>query len=270
MCQFLQVRCFQDVRKKEISITQSSYIEEKQEIDIDTFEMHVSNLIKETGIDVYSLSNLEELSPIVNRINKIIDKCIVQNDKNGLSSSEMVQYYYDMMTFFYNNGDNLSTLLYYDSLCAYCQSVYAFLFDNDLDAYYIPETDNTLYLPILQMNTMQAELNDLYLAISKQSDDFLSISMDRQQEVMRATICINLLREDGKYYSVSDCEEKARRNLVFRLTAYTLAYTAAAALCTGSTIAILACEAVAYGSYLSAVSDAITIYNYDMYMCQHQ
>ena len=260
---------FSGCEKEGTSITQNSYIE-KKDIDIDTFEIYVSNLIKETGIDVYSLSNLEELSPIVNRIDKIIDKCIVQNDKNGLNSSEMLQYYYDMMTFFYNNGDNISTLIYYDSLCAYCQSVYDFLFDNDLDAYYIPEIDNTLYLPIIQMNTMQAEMNDLYLAISKQSDDFSSISVDKQNEVMKATICINLLREDGKYYSTSDCEKKARRNLVLRLTAYTLAYTAAAALCSGSTIVILACEALAYGTYLSAVSDARTIYNYDMYKCQHQ
>lgn len=261
---------FSRCEKKETSTTQSSYIEEKKDLEIDTFEIYVSNLIKETGIDIYSLSNLEELSPIVNRIDKIIDRCIVQNEKNGSSSSEMVQYYYDRMTFFYNNGDNLSTLLYYDSLCAYCQSVYSFLFDNDLDAYYIPEINNTLYLPIMQMNTMQAEINDLYLAISKQSDDFSSINTDKQNEVMKATICINLFQEDGKYYSVSDCEKKARRNLVLRLTAYTVAYTAAAALCSGSTIAILACEALAYGSYLSAVSDAMTIYNYDMYMCQHQ
>lgn len=75
---------FSICEKKETSTTQSSYIEEKKDLEIDTFEIYVSNLIKETGIDIYSLSNLEELSPIVNRIDKIIDKCIVQNEKKWI------------------------------------------------------------------------------------------------------------------------------------------------------------------------------------------
>lgn len=233
-----------------------------------TYENYVDTLETMYGISFESLSNIDEVSIFVNRKTKTLQRLL--NSFNSKSYNDLnttkIKNLASMVQFYYNNGNDDLTWIYLDSLCTSCQAMDNFMIDEGLDECYIPSSDIYINIPNGQMQNDITSIGLIRDAIIQRHSFIEELSIEEQNALITATIFYNLKKDLAKQLSLS-CEQIARSKFIANVTAATIAYTVAAAACTGTNVAVLLCEGWAFSIYISEIATQKELLDYRLQEC---
>jgi hypothetical protein len=237
------------------------------------YEDYIINLAKETGIDVFSLSKNEEIKENTKDIKRVLSSIRQSVGTKDIYSETIaaVQNIYTDMHTFYNNGDYEQVLIMFDSLSVICMEINADLIYLGLQEYVVSPNIPTLYLPIPQMTEAATQANNILEVVKNEQPNFMNISPQQQQDVIAAVVYLTIKSDDGaKYFSQSDCEKRAAnirdRDLAIAASLYILGNGA----CVGSGVAVMACAAIVYAGYMTAIVTIQDRYQSHMQLCKLQ
>jgi hypothetical protein len=223
----------------------------------------IDELIKTTGIDIYALSKLEKIQNVsidMNSINSMKGAKATLTDELALQITQLK----NAIELAAGNEDYNTFFALFEQLCTLTKSINGIKFVLNDDGYQIIEYDDTQYYypcDALEHNAIVA--TEILDAVAEEFPAFLTLPEGTQHDVLAASFFLNYLEEEGIDYPIlapMDCCTKYGLILAGKLVAYTAMYTTAAALCTGTFVAVLVCEGLAFASYIDASVGAINSY----------
>ena len=244
------------------------------------YDAYIEDLIASTGIDIHVLSQLEEVQKVADKQVKMMNAATATLQTKGQLTEEkaaQIQRLAQSMQIEYDKGNHTKVLTLYESLCAICMSIDGFMSgvnEHGLQTVtYDPDKDPFL-LPVTYMETEKSNAVALVKAIETTTPQFAVLPSPVKVEVVAATLYLNIqsapMIRGLNLADVAACKKSAKTRLVVSLTAATALYITGAALCTGTFIAILACEGVAYAGYITATTGAISLHKSRVRLCELQ
>lgn len=222
-----------------------------------SYEDYISILEQSTGINIKQLSQLPEIEKFANKKRDLIDHLSQYCPEKAEITSEDLQkihYYNSIIQNAYNNGNENTAWIYLDSLCRVCVLLDNFMIEEDLDDYYIPSSDLNIQIPATQIKNDIAYCSAIKESISQIEPSFNNLTENEKDAVVAAALYSNISNKLSKEGQGLSCEQKARAKFVANVAIATVAYTVAAAGCSGSNFFVLICEGAAFAAYMDAVS----------------
>ena len=252
-------------------------------VEAKDYESYIEELIAETGIDIYKLSELDEVQKVADKqirmMNAFTATTSEQLHTKGVAFTDakatQIQNLATSIETEYAAGNYGKVMVLYESLCNLCRSIDGFMFG--VDEYglqtvtYDPDKE-PVQLPINYIQAEQATAVAMVKAIETANPQISTLPLQVRTEIVSATLYVGVKSTMmmTKQYSVEDCKKRAGYLLTASLTGLTVLYIAGAAFCTGTLLAVAACEAVAFASYMSGVSSERSLYNARVRLCELQ
>ena len=230
------------------------------------FAINFDELTKKTGIDIYKLSKLSSIEKFSQDFNKIG----TSNSKVEINDAlyEQIRQLRIAIEAAAANEDYVTFLALSEQLFTITKSITGIKFVTNQNGYIVIEYNDSEY-HISDVSEHIAEAKELFRGASNEFPEFPDLPYETQQELLTAALYLKYLTDEGiedPLLQPRTCAS-VKAELVIRLTGYTLAYTATAGLCCGSTYAVIVCEGLAFAAYIDSTTSAINSYNKDMKTC---
>lgn len=265
------VLLFANCQKEEDNVVQNIY---KGTDPIKEYYIDIDSLSLATGIDNRELSNHASIIYFANKCNGImnmIDKMIENLSKNTTIEEQLstIIALNEAIQEAYNNSDYDLVLELYDMLVNIFANLDGFIIGtgpNGLQT--VTFNLNTYYLPISQMKEQQSHILQIQGDLSVNYPTYNLLSQEVKTKVIECATFLSISNPKG--FSVNDCKKRAKNSLTVNLSIATGLYIGAAAICCGTFLAVIACEASAYAGYMSTVATLTSLYKSRLRLCDLQ
>lgn len=265
------VLVFAGCQKQENNVVQNI---DKGTDPIKEYYIDIDSLSLATGIDIRKLSNHASITYFANKCNGImnmIDNMIENPSKNTTIEEQLptIIALNEAIQEAYNNSDYDLVLELYDMLVNIFANLDGFIIGtgpNGLQT--VTFNLNTYNLPILQMEEQQSHILQIQEDLGANYPSYNLLSQEVKAQVIECATFLNI--SNNKDLSVNDCKKNAKSSLTINLSIATGLYIATAAVCCGTFLAVVACEAGAYAGYMSTVATLTSLYKSRLKLCDLQ
>ena len=251
---------------------QEAIVEEKD------YEAQIEELIAFTGIDIYKLSELEEVQKVADKQVRMMN---LAQEKGTLTDAKKTQ----IKTFTqsiqneYNKGNYEKVLKEYESLSAICMTVDGFIPEMNkygVQTFTYDPNKASVQIPVTYIETQRATAATVTNAIQTASPQFATLAAPIQTQVVTATLYTSMQRSIMASSQAKEqcktCREKAKEAYDLDCAKLLATATAGMAVCgaIGWTPIGWACAAYVSGKFISGCIDANDVYNYRVKLCDLQ
>jgi hypothetical protein len=234
------------------------------------YEIQIEELMTNTGIDIYKLSELDEVKTVADKQLRIINEATAMVQTKGELTEDKLTQLQNIAKAINNasaTGNNYEVLRLYESLCILCKTINGFIIDLNqygLQTFTYDPNKASLQLPIVWMEVEKTTALTLIKAIETQTPNFTTLTVPVQVQVVAATISTAVLRSitaTKGFSTVADCEHEAKLQYAISMGVATAGYQASLMNCAFAGPGAPACVAVASAAY--AVTIAVTTWQYN-------
>ena len=241
-------------------------------VETKDYDAYIEELMTSTGIDIYKLSELEEVKKMADKQLQMTSALTaISQTKGELTEEKLTQLesLRNAINVAYTNGNEYEALRLFESFCAICRTIDGFIFNVNeygLQTFTYAPDKEPLSLPITQMEAEKVNAIALFEEVNN-NPQFSSLQETAKMEILTAAIYLNMKNNVPKDYSVSDCKRAAWEDYAFALAGATLGLEFALHLCIGTGPAAVACVGGAFACYGVAVAWATWGYKRALRRC---
>ena len=229
------------------------------------FSSYIDSISHATGINInsipYNVVSCESLSRLTRQLESATQITFRNTETHILDT---LLFFAEQMNYYIELNDDINALAYYDSIIKYCSRHYNFIFVDNL-------TDTVIHnqahsLPFTQIQSTVSDITHLHSYMCRTSTNYDLLDEREQSVVLSAILCKHIFNNETRA-QFSDCRSRAKALFALALTAATVKFTAKAAACAGTNIAVLLCEGYAAASYAIEIATAKELYDYRLAEC---
>ena len=221
------------------------------------YDAYIEELIASTGIDIYALSQLEEVQKVADKQLRMMNAATATLQTKGeLTEEKLIQMQNlgNAINAAYKAGNDYEVLRLYESLCAIFMTIDGFIPDmkvSGVQTFTYDPNKVPIQIPLTYMQTQQVAAVALVGAVQATTPQFTTLAPPVQTQVVAATVFVSAQRTmmAAKGYSTEDCQRQAHQAYNETIGVAYGTFIVALGICAATAAGAPVCAAAAAASF---------------------